>query len=82
MKETVAYLAKTVPKSERDMLAVTTAAEMLTYAAECGTAWMFLAHMATPKAIHRHEVRQFDAIIGKAEAEARSLKETAPARAR
>ena len=42
--------------------AVATAAEMLTYAAECGTAWMFLAHMATPKAIHRHEVRQFDAI--------------------
>jgi hypothetical protein len=35
---------------------------MLTCAAECGTAWMFLAHMATPKAIHRHEVRQFDAI--------------------
>jgi hypothetical protein len=34
LREAVAYLAKTVPKSERDMPAVTTAAEMLTYAAE------------------------------------------------
>jgi hypothetical protein len=34
LKEAVAYLAKTVPKSERDMPAVTTAAEMLTNAAE------------------------------------------------
>jgi hypothetical protein len=33
LREAVAYLAKTVPKSERDMPAVTTAAEMLTYAA-------------------------------------------------
>ena len=38
LREAVAYLAKTVPKSERDMPAVTTAAEMLTYAAERGTA--------------------------------------------
>jgi hypothetical protein len=34
LREAVAYLAKTVPKSEHDMPAVTTAAEMLTYAAE------------------------------------------------
>jgi len=33
---------------------------MLTYAAERGTAWMFLARMATLKAIHRHDVRQFN----------------------
>jgi len=32
LREAVAYLAKTVPKSERDMPAVTTAAKMLTYA--------------------------------------------------
>jgi hypothetical protein len=48
---------------------------MLTYAAERGTAWMFLARMATLKAIHRHEVRQFNPdakehSLGKAEAEA------------
>jgi hypothetical protein len=49
LREAVAYLAKTVPKSERDMSAVTTAAEMLTYAAERGVAWMFLARMATLK---------------------------------
>ena len=60
LREAVAYLAKTVPKSERDMPAVTTAAEILTYAAERGTAWMFLARMATLKAIHRHEVRRFN----------------------
>ena len=33
LREAVSYFAKTVPKLERDMLAVTTAAEMLTYAA-------------------------------------------------
>ena len=60
LREAVAYLAKTVPKSERDMPAVTTAAEMLTNAAERGIAWMFLARMAVLKAVHRHEVRQFN----------------------
>ena len=45
LREAVAHLAKTVPKSEQDMPAVTTAAEMLTYAAERGIAWMFLARM-------------------------------------
>jgi hypothetical protein len=60
LREAVAYLAKTVPKSERSMPTVTTAAEMLTYAAERGVAWMFMARMATLKAIHRHEVRQFN----------------------
>ncbi|MBR1251771.1 hypothetical protein JQ609_33260 [Bradyrhizobium sp. AUGA SZCCT0169] len=60
LREAVAYLTKTVPKSERDMPAVTAAAEILTYAAERCIAWMFLARMATLKAIHRHEVRQFN----------------------
>jgi hypothetical protein len=60
LREAVAYLAKTVPKAERDLPAVTTAAEMLTYAAERGIAWMFLARMAVLKALHRHEVRQFN----------------------
>jgi hypothetical protein len=60
LREAVAYLAKTVPKSECDMPAVTTAAEMLTYAAERGICWMFLARMAVMKAIHRHDVRQFN----------------------
>jgi hypothetical protein len=60
LREAVAYLAKTVPKSERDMAAVTTAAEMLTNAAERGIAWMFLARMAVSKALHRHEVREFN----------------------
>ena len=46
-REAVAYLAKTVPKSERDTPAVTTAAEMLTYAAEREIGWVFLARMAT-----------------------------------
>ncbi|MBR1280797.1 hypothetical protein JQ597_01960 [Bradyrhizobium sp. AUGA SZCCT0177] len=60
LREAVAYLAETVPKSERDMPAVTTAAEILTYAAERGIAWMFLARMAVLKALHRHEVLQFN----------------------
>ncbi len=60
LREAVAYLAKTIPKSERNMPAVTTAAEMLTYAAEREIAWVFLARVATRKAIHRHEVRQFN----------------------
>jgi hypothetical protein len=60
LREAVAYLAKTVPKSEFDMPVVTTAAEMLTYAAEREIAWVFLARMATLQAIHRHEVRQFN----------------------
>jgi hypothetical protein len=57
LREAVAYLAKTVPKSERNMPAVTTAAEMLTYAAERGLAWMFssglrhLDRLAEPRTV-------------------------------
>jgi hypothetical protein len=57
--EAVAYLAKAVPKSELDMPAVTTAAEMLTYAAERGFP-MMMARIAVLQAIHRNEVRQFN----------------------
>jgi hypothetical protein len=51
---------KTVPKSKRDMPAVTTAAEMLTNAAERGIAWMFMARMAVMKALHRPDVQVFN----------------------
>jgi hypothetical protein len=60
LQEAVAYLASTIPKSERDMPVVTTAAAMLTFAAERESAWMTFARMATSKAIHRHEVRQYN----------------------
>jgi hypothetical protein len=59
LRKAVAYLAKTVPKSERDMPAVMTAAEMLTYAAERDWPTM-LARIGVMKALHRHEVRQFN----------------------
>ena len=60
LRGAIAYLAKTVPESERSMPAVTTAAEMLTNAAEREIAWVFLARMAVLKALHRHEARQFN----------------------
>jgi hypothetical protein len=48
LREAIAYLVKAVPASERDMAAVTTAAEMLTYAAEKpDVAWMMFARIAT-----------------------------------
>jgi hypothetical protein len=47
LKEAVAYLAKTVPKTERNMPQVLTAAQILTYAAEREIARMFLARIAT-----------------------------------
>jgi hypothetical protein len=36
------------------------AAAMLTNAAERESAWMFFAHIATLRAIHRNEVRVFN----------------------
>jgi hypothetical protein len=60
LREAVAYLAKTVPKAEFDMPAVTTAAAMLTNAAERESAWMFFARAATLQAIRRNEVRVFN----------------------
>ena len=61
LREAIAYLVKAVPASERGMPAVTTAAEMLTYAAEKpDVAWMIFARMATLQAIHRNAVREFN----------------------
>ncbi|MET3838423.1 hypothetical protein [Bradyrhizobium sp. OAE829] len=53
LRDAVAYLTKTVPKSERGLPAVTMAAEVLTYAAERGIAWMFLARVTVMKSLHR-----------------------------
>jgi hypothetical protein len=41
LREAVAYLAKTVPKAEQSHPKVLAAAEILTYAAERGIAWVF-----------------------------------------
>ena len=59
LREAISYLARTVPKSERDMPAITTAAETLTYAAERGWPTM-LARMGVMLALRRHEVRVFN----------------------
>ncbi len=42
------------------MCAAQAAATMLTYAAERGPAWMFMAPAATLQAIHRNRERVFD----------------------
>jgi hypothetical protein len=60
LRQAISYLAKTVPKAERDMPAVTTAAEMLTYAAERESAWMYFARIAVLQALRRHVVREFN----------------------
>jgi hypothetical protein len=60
LKQVVAYLAKTVPKAEQSRLEVLAAAEIMTYAAEREIAWMFLARMATLRAIHRNKMRVFN----------------------
>ena len=57
LREAIAYLVQTIPSLERQTPAMTTAAQMLTYAAERELAWMFFARMATLKAIHRAKVR-------------------------
>ena len=56
--EAVAHLGKAIPKSDHDMPAVTTAAELLTKAAEHGGPIEF-ARIATLQALNRHRVRQF-----------------------
>ena len=58
LREAIAYLAKIVPKSERNMPAITSAAEMLTYAPERGIAWMFMARIGVMQALHRRDVQQ------------------------
>ena len=54
LREAIAYLARTVPKAEQAVPEVLAAAEALTHAAERGIAWMFLARIATLRAIHRN----------------------------
>jgi hypothetical protein len=49
-----------VPKAEQAMPEVLAAAETLTHAAEREIAWMFLARIATLRAIHRNEARVFN----------------------
>lgn len=56
LREAIAYLAKAAPKSERNMPAVTTAAEMLTYAAEPGWPTM-LARIGVVKVLYRKRQR-------------------------
>jgi hypothetical protein len=59
LRDAIQYLGKTIPKAERDHPAVLTAATILTPAAE-GRLPMMMAHIATMKAIHRHEERVFN----------------------
>jgi hypothetical protein len=60
LREAIAYPARTVPKAEQAMPEVLTAAEIPTHAAEREVAWMFLARIATLRAIHRNEARVFN----------------------
>jgi hypothetical protein len=59
LQQAVAYLAKTVPKAEREHPAVTVAADHLTRAAEQGYP-MFFARPATLQAIYRNVKRVFN----------------------
>jgi len=58
LSEAVAHLGKVIPKSEHNLPSVTTAAELLTLAAEHGGPVEF-ARIATLRALNRHHVRQF-----------------------
>lgn len=58
LREAVAHLSKVVPKSDHDMPSVTTAAQLLTLAAEHGAPIEF-ARIATLQALNRHRVREF-----------------------
>lgn len=60
LQQAVAHLAETVPQREQDHPTVQAAATMLTYAAERGPAWMFMARAATLQVIHRDTERVFD----------------------
>ena len=59
LQQAVAYLAKTVPKAERDHEKVLIAADHLTRSAEQNYP-MFFARAATLQAIHRNDVRVFN----------------------
>jgi hypothetical protein len=59
LQQAVAYLAKTVPKAERDHETVLIAADHLTRSAEQDYP-MFFARTATLQAIHRNKERVFN----------------------
>ena len=59
LQQAVAYLAKTVPKAERDDEKVLIAADHLTRSAERNYP-MFFARAATLQAIHRNRERVFN----------------------
>jgi len=59
LAETMAWLAKEVPKSEHKMEKVQTAAHCVTRAAEHGGPMIF-AQMGMLQAIHRHRQRVFN----------------------
>lgn len=58
LQQAVAYLAKTVPRAERDHEKVLIASDHLTRSAEQGYP-MFFARAATLQAIHRNKERVF-----------------------
>ena len=58
LRDAIAHLGKTIPKSDHDMPAVLTAAQMLTAAAEHDGPIVF-ARIATLQALNRHVVRVF-----------------------
>jgi hypothetical protein len=59
LREAIAYLAKTVPKAERNHPKVESAADHLTRSAEQGYP-LFFARAATLQAIHRNKERVFN----------------------
>jgi hypothetical protein len=54
LRDAIKHLAARVPATERDMPQITTAADLLTRAAEGSEAWMFFAKIAVLQALHRH----------------------------
>jgi hypothetical protein len=59
LREAIQYLARTVPKAERDHEKVLSAADHLTRSAEQGYP-LFFARAATLRAIHRNKERMFN----------------------
>jgi hypothetical protein len=59
LRDAIVHLGKVIPKSDHDMPAVLTAAEMLTKAAEHGGPVEF-ARIGTLQALNRHAVRVFN----------------------
>ena len=59
LRDAISHLGKTIPKSDHQMPAVLTAAELLTSAAEHGSPVEF-ARIATLQALNRHTVRNFN----------------------